>query len=336
MMRYAVERGHLTIGMGDFNMRPLSLAHRIVETHSRTRDVWRIHHPNSSLGSTTDKNERARNVPLPDANYNIVENGTTCDSLLNTWRWNKTERKRLERGHDIQKLPTDIDPKAKRLDYIFIGNCESGKWQLVSTCVGMMERHPILRCSLSDHFSVEAILTRDTSNDRRSIEHGTEQNLQIRTLPSSLPESVFVEIQDLTETYFHRETRQRMLRLGHGTAQLFITIGCLIAIWWSPSNYVSFLLLLISTLGLGAGLIDALIGGLFVGGELRLLEEFRWEIGTARKLAQKAAYREAHEAELKKSDMNASETMRESQQTQSRKLSNPQNSKPIPGRELAN
>lgn len=311
-MRYAVERGHLTIGMGDFNMRPLSLAHRIVETHSRSRDVWRIHHPNSSLGSTTDKNERARNVPLPDANYNIVENGTTCDSLLNTWRWNETERRQLDRGRDIQKSSTDIDPKAKRLDYIFIGNGDAGKWQLASTCVGMMDRHPILRCSLSDHFSVEATLTRYTPDDRRSIEHRAEQSSDLRALPSTLPESVYLEIQDLTETYFHRETRQRILRLGHGVVQVFVTIGCLISIWWSPSNYVSFVLLLIGTLGLGAGLIDALIGGLFVGGELRLLEEFRWEIETARKLAQKAGYREAQEAESKKPDINASEATHES------------------------
>ena len=315
MMRYAVERGHLTIGMGDFNMRPLSLAHRIVETHSHARDVWRILHPNSSLGSTSDKNERARNVPLPDANYNIVENGTTCDSILNTWRWNKSERSQLERGHDIQKSSTDIDPKAKRLDYIFVGNCEAGNWQLASTCVGMMDRHPILRCSLSDHFSVEATLTRDTPGNRSSMEHREEQSLQIRALPPKLPESVYLEIQGLTEKYLYREIRQRMFRLGHGIAQLFITIASLTAIWWSPSNYVSFLLLLISTLGLGAGLLDALIGGLFVGGELRLLEEFKWEIETARKLAQKAAYRETHESKLKKSDMNTSEIIHESQQT---------------------
>lgn len=36
--------------------------------------------------------------------------------------------------------------------------------------------------------------------------------------------------------------------------------------------------MLVSTLGLGAGIIDGLIGGLFVGSELRALKEFEWEI----------------------------------------------------------
>ena len=284
VMRYAVERGHLTIGMGDFNMRPLSLAHQIIETHSRTRDSWRIHHPNSSLGSTTDKNERARNVPLPNATYNITENGTTCDSILNTWRWNKAERKKLERGEDVKKSATDIDHKAKRLDYIFIGECTAGQWRLASTNVGMMDRHPTLLCSLSDHFSAEASLIRHMP-EVSNIGSNIEPSLQITALPPRLPESVYCDILAITETYSRREKRQRLFRLSHGIGQLSISVGCFIAVWWSPSNYISFILLLISTIGLGAGLIDALIGGLFVGSELRLLREFEWEIATARKLA---------------------------------------------------
>ena len=61
-MRGAAERGHVVIGLGDFNMVPLSLAHRIIETHSPARDVWRLFHPNSSVGAAKDKQETLNRV----------------------------------------------------------------------------------------------------------------------------------------------------------------------------------------------------------------------------------------------------------------------------------
>jgi sphingomyelin phosphodiesterase 2 len=58
-----------------------------------------------------------------------------------------------------------------------------------------------------------------------------------------------------------------------------------VAVWWSPKNFVAFILMLVSTLGLSAGVIDGLIGGLFVGSEIRALKEFEWEICNARTAA---------------------------------------------------
>ncbi|KAK1917960.1 hypothetical protein P3342_000678 [Pyrenophora teres f. teres] len=98
LMRGAAERGHLVIGMGDFNMVPLSLAHRIIETHSPVRDVWRILHPESSIGAAKDRVEQARGVPMPSAQFNMTINGATCDSELNSWRWNKQQQKCLTKG----------------------------------------------------------------------------------------------------------------------------------------------------------------------------------------------------------------------------------------------
>jgi sphingomyelin phosphodiesterase 2 len=43
--------------------------------------------------------------------------------------------------------------------------------------------------------------------------------------------------------------------------------------------------MLLSTLGLSAGVIDGLIGGLFMGSEIRALKEFEWEIRNARAAA---------------------------------------------------
>ena len=84
-MRDAYAKGHIVLAMGDFNMVPLSLAHKIVETHGCARDVWRIIHPDSSIGAAQDDVEKARGKPMPSADFNLQTNGATCDSVLNTW-----------------------------------------------------------------------------------------------------------------------------------------------------------------------------------------------------------------------------------------------------------
>lgn len=287
-MRAAAERGHLVIGLGDFNMIPLSLAHRIIETHSPVRDVWRILHPESSVGSTRDKVEQLRGVPMPTAYYNITENGATCDSELNSWRWNQAHKKRLARGENVQIDPAVADPNAKRLDYIFFSNGryhdadtgqETAEWELQDVNVGMTKRHPTLHCSLSDHFSVEATLTRSTMSP--SAVHHSPFALPERYLPIETYEEILATILK----YQVRERVQRKLRIGHFFYQLSVSIGCLIGVWWSPHNYVSFILMLLSTVGMSVGVIDGLMGFLFVGSEMRALKEFEWEVSNTRERA---------------------------------------------------
>ncbi|OAL44972.1 hypothetical protein IQ07DRAFT_521070 [Pyrenochaeta sp. DS3sAY3a] len=284
LMRGAAERGHLVIGLGDFNMVPLSLAHRIIETHSPVRDVWRILHPDSSLGAAKDKVEQLRGLPMPTAQFNMTENGATCDSELNSWRWNKAHKKRLAKGENVQIDPAVPDPHAKRLDYIFFSSGrfhnatgqEPGEWELKEASVGMAMRHPTLHCSLSDHFSVEATLTRRTTAP--SAVHTSPLALPERYLPIE----IYDQILSTTHQYMDRERIQRKLRIGHFFYQLSLSIGCLIGMWWSPHNYVSFILSLISTLALSVGVIDGLMGFLFVGSEIRALKEFEWEVSNAR------------------------------------------------------
>ncbi len=96
------------------------------------------------------------------------------------------------------------------------------------------------------------------------------------------PVSTYDEILAMVHKYQLREKWQRRWRLGHFVGSVVFTIGCLIAVWWSPRNFVAFILMLLSTLGLSAGVIDGLIGGLFVGSEIRALKEFEWEIRNAR------------------------------------------------------
>jgi sphingomyelin phosphodiesterase 2 len=284
-MRGAAERGHLVIGLGDFNMVPLSLAHQIIETHSPVRDVWRIKHPDSSVGAHKDKVEQLRGLPMPNAHFNLTQNGATCDSELNSWRWNKGHQRRLAKGENVQIEPTVDDPNAKRLDYIFFSSGryhdaktgdETAEWELADVNVGMTMRHPTLYCSLSDHFSVEATLERNTTAPA--------------AVPLALPErylpiQIYDEILATTLKYQVRERVQRKLRIGHFFFQLSMSIGCLIGVWWVPHNYVAFILMLLSSVGLSVGVIDGLMGLLFVGSEMRALKEFEWEVRNARERA---------------------------------------------------
>ena len=314
-MRGAAERGHLVLGLGDFNMIPLSLAHRLISTHSPTRDIWQLLHPDSSIGAAVDPVEKARRRPIPTANYNITENGATCDSILNTWRWNKGQQKLLGPNKPHFEIPRDrIDPNAKRLDYIFAStgynpsNPERGGWIVKSAKVGFLERHPELQCSLSDHFSVEATLVHSKSleadapkeEEESALQNGAflqspatsefrsnilTNQLKQSTTSEYLPIQTYDEIIEMIHKYRRREARQRRLRLGHLVGSFVVSIGCLVAVWWSPRNFVAFLLMLLSTLGLSAGVIDGMIGGLFVGSEIRALKEFEWEISNARAAA---------------------------------------------------
>jgi sphingomyelin phosphodiesterase 2 len=82
-------------------MLPLSLAHRLVAVHGPAVDAWRALHPDSSVGSALDEVERRRGVPVPTARDNVLENGATCDGVLNTWRWSKEDYRALKKGRDV-------------------------------------------------------------------------------------------------------------------------------------------------------------------------------------------------------------------------------------------
>jgi sphingomyelin phosphodiesterase 2 len=312
-MRGAAERGHLVIGLGDFNMLPLSLPHRIISTHAPVQDIWRVLHPDSSVGPALNQVEQARRRPIPTSDYNLLENGATCDGVINTWKWNKAQQQRLGRNEPNTEVPGDtIDPKGQRLDYIFAtkGAREfeaNGGLTVQRAAVGMLERHPVLCCSLSDHFSVQATLMWQRSSSAQenqdteyhSVGNGaflqsptaSEHQLSLynsqrsQAEESLLPIPVYNEIIEIIEKYKGRERKQRWYRMYHFLASVVVSISCLIAVWWSPRNFVAFLLMLLSTLSLCAGIIDGLIGGLFMSSEIRALKEFEWEIRNARAAA---------------------------------------------------
>ncbi len=89
----------------------------------------------------------------------------------------------------------------------------------------------------------------------------------------------------MVEKHTLRERKERRYRLYHFIGSIVVSIGCLVAVWWSPRNFVAFILMSLSTLNLAAGVIDGLIGGLFIGKEIRALKEFQWEIENVRAAA---------------------------------------------------
>lgn len=338
LMRGAAERGHLVIGLGDFNMLPSSFAHKLITAHAPVRDVWQALHPDSSLGAAVDAAERARNRPVPTAEFNLVENGATCDGAFNTWRWPKEQRRRLERGEDVTVDPNTPDPYAKRLDYIFVGDggyppsFPAPRWTIESARVSMTQRHPTLKCSLSDHFAVEAVITRSSASHIPSpqappstsveqqpepsildadhtpypIAHRPPSQQHATTTPNTgLTPETYDHILAMIAKYVRRERAQRFWRLAHFLLSVLVAVGCLVGVWWTgPTTvdvvddkhryrygpaYVPFILTLVSTLGFGAGILDGLIGGLFVSSELRALKELEWEVRNARRLAVRAA-----------------------------------------------
>ena len=364
LMSDAVEKGHYALGLGDFNMIPDSLACRIVTTHGRVRDTWRVLHPESSLSSAVDAPEKDRGKAMPTAAFNVTENGTTCDSVLNSWRWREEDRARIARGENVKIDDSTADPNGKRLDYIFFGAEQHAGldcWEVKETRVGFTERHAALGCSLSDHFSVEVTIrikshdkaliangntasstttTKTPSDDERRPTLVSQENAPLfppsssprkqhvspllllkkpdetenvhsskKELPSQhaitspeiehLPPSTYREILHMISIYTLRERRQRRWRMAHFLASVPVSIGCLVTVFWSPHNYVSFVLMLLSTLGLGTGVVDGLIGGLFVGSELRALKEFEWEVRNALKASGGEGQEEVEERSLR-------------------------------------
>ncbi|KAB5580710.1 Endonuclease/exonuclease/phosphatase [Coniochaeta sp. 2T2.1] len=356
LVRGARERGHLVVAMGDFNMVPGSLAHEIVAVAGGMRDVWQVVHPDSALGPVGDPAEKARGRPVPTAEENVRVNGVTSNSVYNTWRWGKGERKKLGPGKEWPVIEPDTeDPRGQRLDYIFASDGtgrEDGMWTVKDVRVGMLERHPELGCSLSDHFSVEATLAfrpreedldlgngvekkkgtatvstvsndhyrrdvpwkerrndltiRDESDDQalqngvylrsptgseynvaNNASNGPERALggDAVDIGGRLPVSTYDEILAMLHKYVVREKTQRKWRGAHFFTWVAVLIACLVGVWFVPHNYVAFILMLVSSLGLVTGTVDGLIALLFVNTELRALKEFEWEILNAKAAA---------------------------------------------------
>lgn len=302
-LRGACERGSLVLALGDFNMRPGSLHHRIVTARAPVRDAWRLLHPDSALAEADHPLEKARNRPIPSAEYNLTHNGTTSDGPFCTWRWTGEDRKTLGRDGVSPRvvLPSTPDRKGKRLDYIFLGDgrrsrrgaaassSSTADWVVTTAKVGMVEPHPRLGCSVSDHFSVEATIALhrpEGAPDAKHLDVQLAADYPAAADNLALSPTSYQQILDNLGAYTARQQAQQRSRAYHFLFWILAWLAGLVGIWFIPrpsgSNFISFLLLLVVPLGLVAGTIDGLMALLFHGTELRALREFEWEVTTAK------------------------------------------------------
>ncbi|KAK5663663.1 hypothetical protein OQA88_4094 [Cercophora sp. LCS_1] len=337
LLRGASERGHLVLGLGDFNMVPLSLEHRIITAHSPVRDIWRILHPESSVGPADHPAEKARRRPIPTAEFNIVENGAASDGPYNTWRWPKQQQKLLGPGKPEVIVPPDTIGKspipnlstapANSPPQTTAASASTTSLPILETLVPEPLRLPKLPTPRPDSETIavsdavrDADADADPNHDARTmsthvptnaLQNGTFLHITSRPSPTTsedfthspsavkkfdaqllagagsdtslaLPGTVYDEILGVIHKYVRRERTQQTWRGRHFFASVAVSIACLVGIWFNPYSYVSFILILVSSLGLVAGTIDGLLALLFFKSELRALKEFEWEIMNAK------------------------------------------------------
>ncbi|KAA8907530.1 Endonuclease/exonuclease/phosphatase [Sphaerosporella brunnea] len=291
LLRGAVQKGHVAIGLGDFNMIPSSLAHRLISTHGLVSDSW--------LSAYPDTPDVA--PPGRSAQYNIETMGVTCDSVLNTWRM-----------HGLTLPPPETnDPGGKRLDYIFHSPTNSS---VRSVKVGMTEPMDMpsqtggkggagRNCSLSDHFSIEVQLALapnyeqqraladaknptpvshesliDFAGPARAREAEMSHQIGEKGGEKYLPSDIIEEIFAVHKEYNDREIKEKKWRIAHFFLSVIVLILLHVAIWWSPHNGVAFLIMVLGWIIAVTGVLDGLIGFMFTGSELRALAEFAEEM----------------------------------------------------------
>lgn len=273
----------MAIGVGDFNMIPSSLAHRLISTHGLVSDSWLSAYPD-----TPDTLP-----PGANAQFNIESMGATCDSVLNTWRM----------PGDTLPPPDTVDPYGKRLDYVFHSPSNSS---VRNVRVGMTEPMSMPsqtggkggaggNCTLSDHFSVEVQLALAPNYDQKSAlvmaknpepipaESLIEISSSVRAREAQmtdqvgekpgelyLPVDIISQIFDVQREYTAREVMEKKLRIAHFFASIPVLIGLHVAVWWSPHNGVAFLLMLLGWVVAVTGVMDGLIGFIFTGSGMHM------------------------------------------------------------------
>ena len=291
LLRAAVQKGHVAIGLGDFNMVPSSLAHRIISTHGRVADSWLSAHPLTP----------AAPPPAASARFNIETMGATCDTVLNTWRMP---------GPTLPPPDAADSPHAKRLDYVFHSPRNSA---VRAARVTMTEPMPMpaqtggkggagRNCSLSDHFALEVqLLLAPSLAQQRALAAATSHPAAALPAVASpppppppplvdlagpgraregegegdgtgvgegdryLPQSVIDEIFAVLHEYMAREVGEKKWRIAHFFASIPVLVGLHVAAWWSPHYAVNFVLVLLAWIVAVTGTLDGLVGFVFTG-----------------------------------------------------------------------
>lgn len=122
--------------------------------------------------------------------------------------------------------------------------------------------------SLSDHFSVEVKL--EITPPENSVGplislDGVEEAAQEGSEDVYLSMGVIEEIQALSGKYVRREEWEFKWRIWHFWASILVLVALHVAVWWSTYDGVAFLCVVLSWVVGVSGVVNGLIGFLFMG-----------------------------------------------------------------------
>ncbi|KAL8387241.1 hypothetical protein RB595_010053 [Gaeumannomyces hyphopodioides] len=295
LLRAASRRhgGALVVGLGDFNTGPNSLPMRVLKYRAPDmHDAW-LEDPlrrgiPAGGGEQNGTNDASGSVGM--------QNGATYGSPYNTWQWTRIQRAQYLTGQPDTPtvnlvLPPELDhSQAVRIDYVLASvasqfhttshgrstgdACEDdGVWAVKSAKVGVLDRHPTLGCSLSDHFGVQVTLV--FQQRRQSPGDG----VPVETDAEGLLDEVLGVLRDYASVR-KRHAWWRNVRSGvAGT----VLIGSLAGVWAVDGlGWARLLLGIAGASILGFALLDGWGGLLFNLAEGAALREFEWEVRNAK------------------------------------------------------
>ncbi|KAI1350380.1 Endonuclease/exonuclease/phosphatase [Xylaria sp. FL0043] len=317
LLQAASQRRHgraLVIGLGDLNTEPNSLPWRILKHFAvNVYDTW-LESPlqHKALPETGEQDGNVRNK------VSGIQDGATYGSPYNTWQWTRAQRAQYLSGQPNSPtcelmLPPEINQsQAIRIDYVLasvasqmphttspktrdengihntsIAHQDSG-WVVLATKVGMLDRHPVLGCSLSDHFSVEVTLAFQNKSAGNSADAdfslnllsgprhvATSRNLHVKKDDEMVLEEV---LRVLGDYELARQQRNRWEKIRLGAAGV-VLIGSLAGVWVVERvGWARLLLGITGALALTFAVAGGYGGLLFNCAETAALQELTWEV----------------------------------------------------------
>ncbi|CEP64337.1 inositol phosphosphingolipid phospholipase LALA0_S11e01816g [Lachancea lanzarotensis] len=234
--------GYAVVIVGDLNSKPGTLPHKFLTRETGFVDSWEQLHGKQDLAHI------AKLEPLRQIDYG----GTTCDSIMNTWR--------------SMRQPDE----ACRLDYALI---DPSRLVTLQASVRFTERIPEIG-SFSDHFAYNCTLRLQA----RDVRSHTNEEIARPMIMERL--EIYEDMLNVLDRYTKVAHWQKMWRGTH----FWLTVVCIIAVHiaitftsnrasWSSIFWAFFI-----TVAVATGLIDGLISFLFGRSEVRALEEVKMEV----------------------------------------------------------
>lgn len=238
--------GYAVVIVGDLNSRPGSLPHQFLTKETGLVDSWEQLHGEQDL----------QLISRMDPHDQIRLGGTTCDSILNTWR--------------AQRRPDE----ACRLDYALV---DPERLETVQARVKFTEQIPNVG-SFSDHFAYNCTL-RLLPKSESQPKNPSKRDLLLDKLAN------YEEMLQVLAKYRRVSKWQKLWRGTHFwlSVLIIIIIHVVTTFTSNRAGWSSVFWVFFATFMAVTGLIDGLISFLFGRSEIRALEEVSQEVRDSRR-----------------------------------------------------